>query len=42
MVDLDELEKYGFEKSDRTVLQERAMRLFAGNKSLLNPILKYL
>ena len=42
MVDLAELEKYGFSESDRSVLQERAMRLFAGNKALLNPILKYL
>jgi hypothetical protein len=42
MVDLAELEKYGFSESDRSVLQERAMRLFASNKALLNPVLKYL
>jgi hypothetical protein len=42
MVDLKELEKYGFNESIRGVLQERAMRLFAGNEALINPVKKYL
>jgi hypothetical protein len=41
-VELKELENYGFGSEQRNALHERAMRLFAGNEALINPILKYL
>jgi hypothetical protein len=44
MVDLDALSdpKYGFDESAKNALHERAMRLFANNPVLIDPILKYL
>jgi hypothetical protein len=42
MVDLKELEKYGFDAKSRRVLQKRAMNLFVKNEALMNPVLKRL
>jgi len=42
MVDLKELENLGFDKKAKNKLHERAMRLFANNEALINPIKKVL
>lgn len=42
MVEMKDLEKYGFGAEQRNALQKHAMKLFAGNEVLRNPILKYL
>ena len=42
MVDLKELENLGFDKKAKNKLHERAMRLFANNEALINPIKKAL
>ena len=41
MVDLKELEGLGFDEKSKNTLHERAMKLFADNDALINPILKY-
>jgi hypothetical protein len=42
MVDMKDLEKFGFDETQKDALHERTMRLYAENSALINPILKAL
>ena len=42
MVDMKDLEKFGFDEKQKDALHERTMRLYAENSALINPILKAL